>query len=142
MRNSQKIELLLRREGDTGRSAYGSLYMDGAFRCYTLEDSTANGYGKGCGIPAGRYRVKWEKSNRLKRETLRLQDVPGREGVLIHAGNTSADCAGCILLGRKRVSSDMVGESRLAVSALENWLVPKMQAGAECWITVSEIDRQ
>lgn len=132
----ESITLELRREGDTGRSTYGALYLDGAFRCYTLEDSTANGYGKGCGIPKGRYRVTWEKSHRLQRNTLRLQDVTGRAGILIHSGNTSADCEGCILLGRKRVSNDMVGESRVAVSALENWLVPKIQAGIECWIVV------
>ena len=31
-----KINLELRREGDNGRSTYGALYLDGAFRCYTL----------------------------------------------------------------------------------------------------------
>ena len=32
-----RINLELRREGDNGRSTYGAIYMDGAFRCYTLE---------------------------------------------------------------------------------------------------------
>lgn len=138
MTAAKTIEIELRREGDTGRSAYGALYLDGALRCYTLEDSVGDGYGKGRGIPPGRYRVTWEPSNRLKRNTLRLNGVPGREGILIHSGNTSADCAGCVLLGRKRVSNDMVGESRIAVSALENHLVPKMQNGVAVWITVSQ----
>ena len=131
-----KINLELRREGDNGRSTYGALYLDGAFRAYTLEDSGANGYGKGCAIPPGRYRVTWETSPRLKRDTLRIHDVTGRAGILIHAGNTSADCEGCILLGRKRITESQIGESRLALSALEKNLAPKLQAGAECWITV------
>lgn len=130
------IELLLRRDGDTGKSTYGTLFLDGAFRCYTLEDSGANGYGKGCCIPPGRYRVVWEPSHRLKRHTLRLKDVPGRDGILLHAGNTAADCVGCILLGRSRMGNDQIGESRVAVSSLENWLSPKLQAKAECWLTV------
>lgn len=130
------IELLLRRDGDTGISTRGSLFLDGAFRCYSLEDSGARGHGKGCSIPPGRYRVVWVMSNRLKRETLRLKDVPGRDGILIHSGNTEKDCIGCILLGRKRVSNDAIGESRIAVSSLENWIVPKLQAGSKCWITI------
>ena len=131
-----KINLELRREGDTGRSTFGALYLDGAFRCYTLEDSAANGYGKGCAIPPGRYRVTWEPSPRLKRDTLRIQDVTGRSGILIHAGNTSADCEGCILVGRKRVNENTIGESRLALAALETAVVAKIRDGAECWIKV------
>ena len=131
-----KINLELRREGDTGRSAFGALYLDGVFSRYTLEDSAANGYGKGCAIPPGRYRVTWEPSPRLKRDTLRIQDVTGRAGILIHAGNTSADCEGCILVGRKRVNENTIGESRLALAALEKAVAGKIQDGAECWITV------
>ena len=131
------INLELKREGDTGKSTYGILALNGIFRCYTLEDSTKNGYGKGCGIPPGKYRVTWEHSNRFKRETLRLKGVPGRDGILIHVGNAEKDCIGCILLGRKRVSNDFVGESSIAVSSLEKWIAPKLQMGAECWITVS-----
>ena len=131
-----KINLELRREGDTGRSTYGALYLDGAFSCYTLEDSAANGYGKGCAIPPGRYRVTWEPSPRLKRDTLRIHDVTGRAGILIHAGNTSADCEGCVLVGRKRINENTIGESRLALEALEKTVVSNIKEGAECWITV------
>lgn len=34
-------------------------------------------------------------------ETFRLQDVPGRSGILFHIGNTEKDTQGCILLGLK-----------------------------------------
>lgn len=134
----RKIELALRRDGDTGKSTYGTLFVDDAFRAYTLEDSGRQGHGKGASAPPGRYRVTWEPSNRLKRNTLRLKDVPGRNGILIHSGNTSVDCSGCILLGRVRESGDSIGASQVAVSSLENWIVPKLQAGAECWITIEE----
>ena len=135
------IELLLRRDGDTGAATYGTLFLDGAFRCYALEDSGRNGYGKGCCIPPGRYQVTWEDSYRLKRKTLRLKAVPDRDGILIHSGNTAKDCEGCILLGRTRAGKEFVGQSRIAVSSLENWLAPKIQKKAECWITIVEVPK-
>lgn len=132
------IELELIREGDTGKSTYGILSVDGTFRCYTLEDSGRGGHGKWASIPSGRYRVEWLPSHRLKKNTLRLKDIPGRDGILIHSGNTEKDCIGCILLGRVRVSKDAIGESKIAVSALENWVVPKLQNKYECWITIKD----
>ena len=34
-------------------------------------------------------------------ETFRVQNVPGRSGILFHVGNTAEDTEGCILLGLK-----------------------------------------
>lgn len=130
------IELVLTRDGDTGTSCYGRLAVGGAFQCYTLEDSTSKGYGKGCGIPPGKYRVTWEMSPRLKKRTLRLHGVPNREGILIHAGNTVADCIGCILVGKLRIDKATIAMSRDAVKALETLIVPRLSIGEPCTLTV------
>ena len=49
-------------------------------------------------IPAGVYRCVW-RDHPAKGWAFELQDVPGAEGILIHAGNYETDSQGCILLG-------------------------------------------
>lgn len=49
-------------------------------------------------IPAGIYRCVPHNGPKFK-NVWRLEDVPGRSAILIHAGNTTRDIEGCILLG-------------------------------------------
>jgi hypothetical protein len=98
----------------------GSLSVDGAWECWTLEDTVrAAGvkiYGK-TAIPAGRYQIVVTHSPRFKRELPLLVNVPGFEGVRIHPGNTAADTEGCILVGQDRHSKS-IGRSRVAFDQL------------------------
>lgn len=52
-------------------------------------------------IPEGTYRMEPKPSPRFKRVLWELEGVPGRSEILIHAGNTIADTAGCILVGTR-----------------------------------------
>jgi len=82
-----KIDLV--RHVFTPRSTIGSLYVDGKFECYTLEDVVRLGekvYGE-TAIPEGTYEVQITFSNRFKRDLPLLLKVPGFEGVRIHPGN-------------------------------------------------------
>ena len=53
-------------------------------------------------IPYRIYEIKWTYSPRFKKYTPQLMNVPSFEGIRIHAGNTSADTEGCLILGKNK----------------------------------------
>lgn len=81
----------------TETAILGSLYLNGAFICYTLENADK-------AIPAGLYSIENSKSPKFGRELPLLfsDKVPSRRGVRIHAGNTYQDSAACVLVGMNR----------------------------------------
>lgn len=80
---------------------------DGEHLCYTLElPWLANQRNVSC-IPKGIYGVVQHNGAKYK-GVWRLLDVPNRDGILIHAGNTKKDTEGCILVG--------IGENRFGVT--------------------------
>ena len=128
------MTLRLVREPSKHNATMGSLYVDGAWECWTLEDAIREQKvpGETC-IPHGVYRVDITPSQRFHRLLPILLDVPGFTGVRIHPGNTIADTKGCLLVGRTR-SSGQVGESRLAFEALFPQLVAGLSGGIEIHI--------
>ena len=78
-------------------------------------------------IPAGSYPLHWRPVGRWARRyvakgfpgSLELKNVPGFTDVLIHAGNTKRDTAGCLLLGQVcDMTARTIGRSRPAVEEL------------------------
>lgn len=95
-------ELHLYRTIQTTRTP-GVLYFEGDKFCDTLEDQVREPGVKVPGataIPAGRYEIRLTYSRRFKQVMPQLLNVPGFEGIRIHAGNTERDTEGCILVGK------------------------------------------
>lgn len=97
--------LTLVRYTRTETAILGSLYLNGAFVCYTLENEAK-------AIPCGMYTVQNSKSPKFKRELPLLHNaqVPASRGIRIHVGNTVASSSGCVLVGMGR-NGDRLTES-------------------------------
>ena len=102
--------LTLVRYTRTDEAILGSLYLNGAFVCYTLENAAK-------AIPCGMYSVQNSKSPKFKRELPLLHNaqVPAGRGIRIHVGNTAKDSQGCVLVGMTR-EVHLLGGSKLKES--------------------------
>ena len=114
------INLLLIRDTFTENSTLGELFLNGERICDTLENSWIDNIRNISCIPRGQYKVRL----RYPRESgtrdylhLLVKDVPERDYILIHIGNTPKDTRGCILVGLGS-QQDVVNNSRLAMDLL------------------------
>jgi hypothetical protein len=127
--------MMLRRRWYSDRSTIGVLTL-GEFSCFTLEDRVREPGVKvqdKTAIPAGRYRVVVDFSQRFQRRMPLLLDVPMFTGIRIHSGNTAQDTRGCVLVGEWR-APDWVGDSRRAFADLF-FLI---NTADELWIAVTD----
>lgn len=119
----------------------GSLAVDGLPFCDTLEDPVRPRGVKITGdtaVPAGVYEVMLTYSPRFKRVLPLLLDVPCFEGVRIHAGNTAADTAGCILVGFNRERGRVL-DSRRTEAALVQKMQMRAAAGEKIYLKIMEV---
>lgn len=108
------MKLTLKRIALRPTYTIGKLYIDDVYFCDTIEDAVRdlnkngkfdNGEKKihsKTAIPYGTYEIKWTYSPRFKKYTPQLMNVPSFEGIRIHAGNTSVDTEGCLILGKNK----------------------------------------
>ena len=130
------MDLRVKRLEFSDDSTIGELSVDGQFECYTLEDKVRPVKIKGkTAIPAGRYEVVINFSQRFQKPLPLLLNVPNFEGVRIHPGNVSANTEGCILVGDTR-RVNFVGQSRVAF----NRLFQKMKTAAKIQKIFIEIE--
>ena len=101
------MKLILTRHARRADYTIGRLEDENGKRiCDTLEPTWRDYKGgemknpKKSAIPEGSYRAVVTKSRRFQKYLPLLVGVPGFEGVRIHAGNTSRDTEGCILVGQ------------------------------------------
>lgn len=109
------------------RNATGTLgnfyvYIDGqlVLKCYSLEPPLRERFSF---IPDGTYKVMRSLSRKFKQKMLYVF-VPGRQGIMIHPGNSASDTRGCILLGTQFMSTDSISlkDSRSAFLAFNDVL--------------------
>ena len=126
--------LSVNRFSTSDESTLGTLAIDGAFVCYTLEDTRRMKKIEGeTRIPAGRYEIKLrdeggltakyaERYGAMHKGMLWLQDVPDFQWVYIHTGNKRGHTEGCILVGdavsNNAVSEGVVSGSRQAYTRI------------------------
>lgn len=127
------MKLTLYRKYKLSTYTIGKLYINGQYFCDTIEDRDRGlrqdmpieqikkiKIKNETAIPTGTYeitlnvvspkyeKVPWYYTNLRHGRVPRLLDVPGYEGVLIHAGNTAKDSAGCILVGENKVKGQVI----------------------------------
>lgn len=146
------MNLILQRQGSFAGATMGRLSINNNFCCWSLEDEVREIPGvpvatwkiKGAtAIPAGRYMVALQDSPKFGHNTLTLLDVPGFEYIRMHAGNTSTDTEGCILLGMRATDSSLVGgSSRPAVSLVKDKVVEAIDQGDVTYIDVCNFVEQ
>lgn len=104
----------------TETAVLGSLYLNGAFICYTLENAAK-------AIPCGMYTVQNSKSTKFKRELPLIYNsttVKASRGIRIHRGNTFKDSQGCVLVGMSRNSD--AGKPGIEPAVFESALAETM----------------
>ena len=130
----------------------GELCIDGVFFCNTLEDKDrglrqtdpierikAVKVPSKTAIPLGTYKVSMDiispKYSKVAfyrdlcgGRVPRVMDVPGFDGILIHAGNTAADTAGCLLVGRNKAVGRVL-ESKATFTVLYGRMKKAHDAG-------------
>lgn len=152
------MELKLKRIALRDTYTIGRLYVDNHYFSDTLEDKVRDynkdgdlndaGEGKVYGktaIPYGRYEItmKVQSSKYSQRASYawcngylpRLLNVPHFDGILIHAGNTADDSAGCLLVGENKVKGQVIN-SMATLKRLIPILKHASDSGEKIWITI------
>ena len=112
-----QVVIDIRRTTSTKTSTTGTLSVGPTGVGYTLELPDRNNQQFISQIPAGSYLAQVSYSKKFGYNVIRLLNVPGREGVVIHRGNDPDDTQGCILPG-KTVEQNRVGKSKNALDEL------------------------
>lgn len=91
-------KICVKRLEKTENCTRGILLLNGLIECATLELPWRNNETDISCIPEGKYTAKRHVSPKFK-ECFSVQNVEGRTNILIHAGNTTDDTSGCIIVG-------------------------------------------
>lgn len=126
-----QVNRIARKDGYT----IGRMSLNGVYFCDTLEDTDRSLNAamsldeilskkrKGItAIPTGKYDVILTFSPRFKRVLPLLLSVKGYEGVRIHAGNTTEDTEGCLLVGENKAKGQVLN-SRATLERLMSVLL-------------------
>ena len=154
-----KMELIVDRKWKKQSYTISNLIINGEVFCQVLEDAD-RGLDSSMdldkimelkkpsitAIPRGTYKVTLDVyspkfGNRAFYKEVcngkvpRLLNVKGFDGILIHAGNTAADSAGCLLVGQNKVKGQVIN-SQATFRELYKLLKDKHDKGEEITIKI------
>ena len=153
------MRLTLQRIAKRETYTIGRLYVDGIYVCDTIEDKDrglkshypldkikqAKVYGE-TAIPLGMYDITMDfVSPKFRSRSWatpyggkipRLLSVPAFQGVLIHPGNTAADCLGCILVGINDKVGRVSDSQRTFRRLMDDYLIPAHERGDTITIAI------
>ena len=119
------VNLLIVRNTFSEVSTIGNLYLNGEWLCDTLENPYLDNQRNISCIPTGKYSVRLRTARESATKDyvhLLVKDVPNRDLILFHIGNTAKDTRGCVLVGIG-TEQDLVKNSRLAMELLMKEIV-------------------
>ena len=109
------MEVLLQRLTTSDNGTFGILIKQDKPLFVTLELPWKNNQSMISCIPVGRYRATKMMSKAFGKIVFVLHDIPGRDVIEMHIGNSIKDTHGCILLGMSFNTSDyMISDSKIA----------------------------
>lgn len=149
------MEIKVTRDPSKQGATIGTMTVDGAFECFTLEDEVREpSEGRPSvweqlvawvlswkqqnitAIPRGRYEVSITFSPHFSRELPLLNGVPGYSAVRIHNGNKAADTDGCLLVGQTR-EANLIYKSVAALDVLFPKIQAAIAAGSNVFVNVA-----
>lgn len=124
---------IARERVEQGAATRGEVLVEGEPFCRSLElPWLDNQRGISC-IPLGTYEVRLLPSKRWGRPIPHITNVPGRSAIEIHIGNFLRDTDGCVLLGNRFLSDDVILGSRIAFEKFMEWFG---SVGSEADLTI------
>lgn len=121
------MHILLQRLTMSNSGIFGILLIDGRPYFTTLELPWKDNARNVSCIPPGVYHATKMYSQKFSKDVYVLNDVPGRDLIEFHIGNTVKDTNGCILLGMQYNYTDYgIVSSRLA---FENFMTRMPEEG-------------
>lgn len=90
---------IIRLEDNFPQGTLGALLIATRVFCWTLEPPIYDNKKNFACIPAGQYECKKKISQKFNRTVYEICNVPDRDLVEFHPGNTVQDTIGCVLLG-------------------------------------------
>lgn len=138
------------RYNDTGNETLGLLYINGKYKCFTLEDEhrDVKVFGE-TRIPNGIYRLgirtvggfhaRYTERFEWHKGMIEVLNVPNFKHILIHVGNIDSDTSGCLLVGELATKTTL-GNSVKAYREIYEHIIEELLVGNYVDIEYKNLD--
>ena len=141
--------LTLLRRPSGPKATLGDLDIDGIPFCITLEDvvradpdpatpaNEAKVYGE-TAIPAGRYKIEINFSQKFQKLMIAVLDVPGFTGIRIHSLNDAEETLGCIGVGAIIDGPNRIHGGSTVLPHLFSIIQEALSLGESVWLEIKD----